>query len=314
MTGKNNLLTLFESIFDMNTLNRQDDAAIGIDIGGSHITIAIVDLKIKKIVKGSVRRKTVDRHGTAEAILSAWADMINMTIEQAKSKINKIGFAMPGPFDYEKGISYIKGLDKFEALYGLNIREEIAARTGIEKESIVFRNDADAFLEGECFCGACSGYSKVVGLTLGTGLGSCNFVNGEIENCGLHAMPFKDATAEDYISTRWFERTYMQYSGKQVTGVKPIADHYFHDEFAALVFNEFAANLSQLLLHCINTYEPEAIVLGGNIAHAAPLFIEKVRKDLSSIGRVPKIEKAILGENAALIGAASSFAVASSVQ
>lgn len=291
----------------MKNFVMQEDAAIGIDIGGSHITIAIVDLELRKIVGGSVRRKTVDRHGSAEEILSAWSEMINSIIEQSNSKISKIGFAMPGPFDYENGISFIRDLDKFDSLYGLNIREEIAARTGIEKHHIVFRNDADAFLEGECFCGAGNGFSKVVGLTLGTGLGSCIYVNGAIENAGLHAMPFKDGIAEDYISTRWFEKTYRQYSGKHVAGVKTISENYYDDEFAALIFNEFSSNLAQLLLHCISKYEPKAIVLGGNIAHAAPLFIDKVKRNLSTTVIVPPIEKAVLGEHAALIGAASSF-------
>ena len=297
----------------MKHFNTQGNAAIGIDIGGSHITVAIVDLEFRKIVNGSVRRKSVDRHGSAEEILSSWSEMINMTNQQSQSRINKIGFAMPGPFDYENGISYIKGLDKFDSLFGMNIREEIARRTGIEKENIVFKNDADAFLEGECFCGAASEFSKVVGITLGTGLGSCNYVNGEIENAGLHAMPYKDGIAEDYISTRWFEKTYMQYSGKVVNGVKTISDNYYQDEFAALVFNEFAGNLSQLLLYCVRTYEPEAIVLGGNISHSFPLFIEKVKQNLSGTIKAPCIAKAVLGEHAALIGAASSFAKSNSI-
>jgi glucokinase len=292
----------------MNTNNKSDEMILGIDIGGSHITAGLVDMTSKKIAEKSLVRKKVNRHGSAEEILSIWSETINEMQQQFAGAFRKVGFAMPGPFDYENGISLIKGFDKYEALYGVNIRNEIAARTTVQKENILFLNDADAFLEGEVFCGAAQGFHRAVGLTLGTGLGSCVYADGVIVNALLNELHFKDGIAEDYISTRWFEKAYFNYTGKKINGVKPVADVYLEDEHAKVIFNEFADNLVSLLHHCVETFNPEVIVLGGNIANAFDLFIAPVNQQLSKLGKLPLIRKAKLGENAALIGAAGIFA------
>jgi glucokinase len=215
-----------------------------------------------------------------------------------------IGFAMPGPFDYPNGICLIKGFDKYEALYGMNIRNELAARTNIPATNIFFRNDADAFLEGELFGGAGQGYSRALGITLGTGLGSCLYLDGEITNAGLNVLPFKYGMAEEYLSTRWFVQAYQNLTGKTVNGVKELTALYHDDEMARLVFNEFSVNFGDLLRHCINTFKVEAILIGGNISNAYPLFIDQVQKQLPVGTQVPVIKPAILGEQAAMIGAA----------
>src|SRR5688572_14405013 len=177
---------------------------LGIDIGGSHITAGEVDLKNKKVIQSSVVRQMVDRHAPATDILGIWANTINGLLQQNQPETATVGFAMPGPFDYPNGICLIKGFDKYEALYGMNIKNELSVRTGVPAEQISFRNDADAFLEGEVFGGAGQGYRKALGLTLGTGLGSCLYVDGEITNAGLNVLPFKHEIAEEYLSTRWF--------------------------------------------------------------------------------------------------------------
>ena len=65
-------------------------------------------------------------------------------------------------------------------------------------------NDASCFLKGEVFGGAAKGYNHVIGITLGTGLGSATFKNGVVYDGDLYYTPFKESTAEDYLSTRWF--------------------------------------------------------------------------------------------------------------
>jgi glucokinase len=293
--------------FKMNTNSETEHRVLGIDIGGSHITAGLVNITEKKIIATSVVRSKVNRHAPASEILGIWAEVINTMYDQRNGSFSEVGFAMPGPFDYENGICLIKEVDKYEALYGMNIRREIAARTNIEKENIIFRNDADAFLEGEVFCGAAQGFHRAMGITLGTGLGSCFYDNGAISNASLYDMNFKEGVAEDYISTRWFEKTYLNYTGKQINGVKPVADAYGEEEAARLIFNEFAENLSLLLSHCIDVYRPDIFVIGGNIANAFNIFIGHVYQLLSEQGRTPLIRTAHLGEEAALIGAASNF-------
>lgn len=291
----------------MTTISNTDHLVLGIDIGGSHITAGIVDITAKRIIESSIVREKVDRHGTATAILSVWAAVINELYERYDGAFNQVGFAIPGPFDYENGICLLEGNDKYEALYGMNIRREIAARTNIDKEYIVFKNDADAFLEGEVFCGAALGYTSALALTLGTGLGSCVYNKGKINNAFLYQMKFKDGISEDYISTRWFEKRYAELTGNLVSGVKHLAEVYDKEPAAKLIFEEFSINLSLLLHHCIETYHPQVIVLGGNITKGFQLFIGRVYQLLAEKGKTPLIRQAHLGENAALIGAASNF-------
>lgn len=285
----------------MDKRNEPAQLALGIDIGGSHITAGMVDLVQKKIVEGSIVRHLVNRHAPAEEILNVWAGTIKDQLLNFQQPVTRVGFAMPGPFDYPNGICLIKGFDKYEALYGLNIRQELAARTGVPAEQIVFRNDADAFIDGELYGGAGEGFTRALGLTLGTGLGSCLYVEGEITNAGLNVLPFKYGMAEEYLSTRWFIKTYQQQTGKQVSGVKELADRYHEDETARQIFEEFSRNLGELLLHCINTFKIQVIIIGGNIANAFSLFIDQVLKQLPA--DAPVIKKAILGEQAAMIGA-----------
>jgi len=280
---------------------------LGIDIGGSHITAGAIDLEQKKIIEGSVVRQLVNRHAPASEILGIWANTINSRLQPVQHQTATVGFAMPGPFDYPNGICLIKGFDKYEALYGMNIREELAARTGVLPANIFFRNDADAFLEGELFAGAGQGYNRALGITLGTGLGSCLYREGEISDAGLNVLPFKNGMAEEYLSTRWFVKAYQQYAGKAISGVKELTDRYNDDEIARQVFDEFSANFGAVLRHCLQVFDFDAVIIGGNISNAYPLFIDQVLKQLPAGEKAPVIKKAILGEHAALIGAAVHY-------
>jgi glucokinase len=280
------------------------NVSLGIDIGGSHITAGEVDLEQKKVIASSVVRREVDRHAPAAEILGIWADTINGLLQPYEPKTATIGFAMPGPFDYPNGICLIKGFDKYEALYGMNIRQELAARTGVLPENIVFRNDADAFLAGELFGGAGQGYTRALGITLGTGLGSCVYLNGEISDAGLNVLPFKSGIAEEYLSTRWFVKTYQQRTGKAIHGVKELVDSYDDNETARLVFDEFSVNFGEVLRHCRQRFEVDVLIIGGNISNAYPLFINQVQQQLPVDSKAPVIKKALLGEQAALTGAA----------
>lgn len=278
---------------------------MGVDIGGSHITAALVDLDARQVLQHTWTRKSVDSHEDASQIISSWQEAIKQAFSALQFKITKIGIGMPGPFDYENGICFIKEQKKYKSLYGLNIKELLAEALGLQPDKIRLMNDAACFLQGEAFGGAGKGFSKIIGLTLGTGLGSSVYAGNTAIDANLWNLPFKDSIAEDYLSTRWFIKRYEELSGKQIDNVKALAERTHSDNDALIVFSEFGNNLGAFLNQFIEIEKPEAIVLGGNISNAFSLFEPALRNSISASFQYIPIFPATLGEEAALIGASS---------
>lgn len=282
---------------------------LGVDIGGSHITTGIVDIEKKGLIPKSIKRKYIDSSGSTESILKGWTEIINESFESYEGAIKRIGIAMPGPFDYENGISLIKDQDKFKFLYKLNIKQELAQRLNIQSSDIKFINDAAAFMQGEVFCGAAKGYEKAMGLTLGTGLGSAVAVNGKAKDAELWNSKFLKGIAEDYFSTRWFVNKYKSLTGIELEGVKELADIVKTDVYAKQIFNEFGRGLGHFLADIINETKSEVVVLGGNISQAFNLFAPHLRENLKAFHLDTEIKITELNEHAALIGAASCWGI-----
>ncbi|WP_231464591.1 MULTISPECIES: ROK family protein [unclassified Pedobacter] len=279
--------------------------ALGVDIGGSHITAALVDLETRTIIRDSIHRSAVDSQESKEIILTAWCDVITKAFKKITVQNKLVGIAMPGPFDYENGISLIKDQDKFKALYGVNIKQELSARLNILPENIHFINDAAGFLQGEVFGGAARGNANVIGLTLGTGLGSSYAVGGFAQDADLWNSPFLNGIAEDYLSTRWFVKRYNQLSNNTVAGVKELVKLTATDHAATRVFMEFGYNLAQFLVPVIKKYKSDMVIIGGNISGAFSSFSPELIATLNGNDVHATIKVTKLKENAALIGAAS---------
>lgn len=282
--------------------------AIGVDIGGSHITSAVIDLESGNIFQSSHSRMRVNAHGTPENIISVWSESIQTSIDHiGKEQLTGVGIAMPGPFDYDLGISFIKDQNKYDELYGLNVKNLLSSSLEIPATQIRFLNDAACFLKGEVFSGAAAGAKSAIGFTLGTGLGSAFYADGKAVDAQLWCSKFRDSIAEDYISGRWFVKRYRELSGRDVTDVKTLADLVDSDGTAYMVFNEFGETLSEFTMPLLLNKKPEFVVIGGNIANSWNLFINKLQEDVQKVLPDTKIVKAHLSEEAALIGAASLF-------
>lgn len=282
-----------------------NSTALGIDIGGSHITAALVDLQTRSLIEGTWNRTRVNSQAKATEIIEAWAAVIKQVFSKAPEGVKHIGIGMPGPFDYEEGISLMKGQHKFDTLYELNVKQMLAESLEIEPSQIRFINDAGCFLQGEVFSGAGKGYERVVGLTLGTGLGSAIYNDGVAQDANLWCSPFKGKIAEDYLSTRWFVNRYKELGGGDIPDVKALVAIKDTDTKVQQLFSEFAMNLGDFLVEFVRNEKPEAIVIGGNIANAAEHFLPQVKKTLQNASIEIPVQTAILGEAAALIGAAS---------
>lgn len=282
------------------------DFVLAADIGGTHITAALVDMAARKLIQPSLTRKHVDANGSAEEIIAAWSKCLSAAKKNVA--ISKICLSMPGPLDYGKGISLMQGQGKYDSLYNCNVKALLAETLKINQEDIFIENDAACFLQGEVFAGcAAEGYNKVIGVTLGTGLGTAVYHNGQSHNADLWCFPFRNSIAEDYLSTSWFLQSYRELSGNTVSGVKEIAERAERDHVAKFLFSEFGKTLAEFLLHFIGQEEPEVIVIAGNIANAYELFRSELEGILKLHSPSVQIKKSMLGEGAALIGAAGSW-------
>ncbi|MBC3539121.1 ROK family protein [Rufibacter sediminis] len=280
---------------------------VGIDVGGTHISAALINIETSTLVAGSYLRKEIDTQSTVTEIITNWCEVIQQTRRFNGAHASKIGIAMPGPFDYTKGVSLIKDQNKYDILYNLNVKELLAEQLSIPTADIRFLNDAACFLLGEVFCGAAQGEGRVLGLTLGTGLGSAWCHHGQVKDADLWNAPFKSGIAEEYLSTRWFVGRYQELTGQRVKGVKEIADVASKDAVAQRVFDEFGQNLGQFIETAVHPPTADVLVIGGNISNAYPLFSGELMRHLRKAALPIQIRVAELGEKSALIGAASSW-------
>jgi len=273
------------------------------DIGGSHITAAVCNITTDTIINESLTRVEVNSKGSAESILWSWQNAFDTARGRSGVQVSGLGMAMPGPFDYENGISYIKGLDKYEALYGMDVKQYFANLLNLYPSEIRFRNDAEATIAGEVLAGAGKSRDNVMGVTLGTGFGSAFCFDQVTQDLNLGSDPYKDSIADDHLSTRWFLKRYAELTGASLNGVKQLAALAETDEKARQTFSEFAINMSDFLAAPLNRFKPEKLILCGNIAKSHLFFLPLLRSRLSDTN----IVLAELGEQAALIGAAGLF-------
>lgn len=274
------------------------------DIGGSHITTGLYNPKTGFVVPESIIRAEVNSKGAADEILSAWVGALQSVLAKADAPVNALALAMPGPFGYGDGISYIKGLSKYESIYGMNIRKHLARKLDLDGRQIMFRNDAESTIAGEVLAGAGKDYNRVIGITLGTGFGSAFSNSKQTVDLNLGSDAYKETIADDYFSTRWFVKRYQQVKGKSLDGgVKQLAECAENDAQCREIFEEFANSLASFLLKPVADTQAEVLVICGNIARASKFFLPQLKRQLAHIA----IELAQLGENAALIGAAAVF-------
>lgn len=282
-----------------------ESLAIGVDIGGSHITAAVVDLATQRILLPTQKRAAVNARGGVEEILSAWCSVLAEICSRLRSHPVKIGIAMPGPFDYEEGISYMRGQNKFDSLYGRSVRNLLADRLAIVPENISFLNDAACYLKGEVFGGAAKGRSQVLGLTLGTGFGSAICQDNLVEDANLWSDPCKGGIAEDLFSTRWFVKRFAELSERSVKDVKAILHYGSDNTFVQQVFREFGNNLGEYLVLVSERFQFDTVIIGGNIANSFSLFSDSLQQVFCRHNKKIAVRQSALNENAALVGAAS---------
>jgi len=288
------------------------ELSIGVDIGGSHITCALINLDKKEIIRETLTEVAVDNQGEAHEIIETWSEAIKKSMRNMDpSQLKGIGFAMPGPFDYVNGICLIKGIPKYEKLYGINVGEEIRRSLALEAgQEVRFMNDAFSFAVGESIAGQSKGSTKSMAITLGTGFGSA-FIENNVPVVSGNSVPrlgyvyhikYKDGIADDYFSTRWFLRRYKEVTGEDADGVKSIATEAIRKEHVGEIFKEFGTSLGEFLAPVLNRYGATVLVIGGNISRAFDLFGPSLETALSKNNCSSEARTSLLKEDAALMG------------
>ncbi|WP_084454303.1 ROK family protein [Algoriphagus terrigena] len=281
---------------------------IGLDIGGSHISVAQVVWDGSQAKINAFHEADVDTHRSAEEIIADWTDLIR---KSARSQPDiQLGIAMPGPYDYPNGISLIKDQGKMKSLYGLSVKNLLAEKLQIDPVQIVFTNDAEAFLLGESLAGAGRGFKNSIGLTLGTGLGSAFKMGDTVNDAKLWTAPFRDGIAEDYLGTGWIRRAAEEKLGLEISGLKDLLSGDFDSEAVEEILAEFGTTLGEFLSPYIIQMNCQGVVIGGKIARAANRFLPYTHAYLESVGNPIQIRISELEEKAAMIGACHPFLAA----
>lgn len=288
--------------------------AMGSDIGGTHITCSLFDLHTNSFEGSRTVRKAIDCHAPASEILDKWALSIALAAgEIPLSSLAGIGMAMPGPFDYEKGVAWFRNVGKFEQLYGVNVRQELLTRLSLPHEfSIRFQNDAACFAIGESYTGQVSVHRRLLAITLGTGFGT-TFIEDHLPVAGKYGIPDDgflyhiaagSGIADDHFSTRWFLKEYLRLTGNTIAGVKELAQQAAYDELIAGIFLDFGKALGEFLAPWLLGFDAGGLVIGGNISAAFPLFSEKMQHVFAEHGVKTQIYISRHQENSALSGSA----------
>lgn len=322
------------------------------DIGGSHITAAVVELvggpdaagsaSLTARVLSSVGADT-DPHGSADEILGAWtqaclgavaeadraaagaAEAGGETSEAASTLSPGWAFAMPDPFDFERGIGTFENVAKFENLSGLDLRAALAERLDAPPPAVRFLHDAAAYGIGEWMFGAAAGHDRAVVITLGTGVGSTFLDHGiavahraDVPTNGtVHLLQIDGAPLEDTASTRAILAAYERAAlpsdpgtGAAPVTVKQIAERARAGEAAAAqVLDHALFELGAALAPWLAAFEATVLVVGGSMSRSWDLLEPPFRAGIE--GARPELAASLtlaaspLLDDAPLLGAAA---------
>jgi predicted NBD/HSP70 family sugar kinase/mannose-6-phosphate isomerase class I len=289
---------------------------LGVDIGGSHISAALVNAAEGIVLEDTFCKKKLDTQGEKNDILDKWLEVMRGCLaKRPDSELQGIGIAMPGPFAYNRGVSLLNGVNKYEGLYGINIGAALLNRLEIKQDiPICFENDAACFGLGESLAGPSAEGRRIIAVTLGTGFGAAFISFTHVLKAGegvppggvLYNTRFKEGIAEDYISAKWLLGAYSRRSGTHVKEVSDIAARALTggDGVALEVFDHFGRNLADCLIPWIRSFGAAYVVLGGSISKAYPLFLPVLQSTLDKEGVPAQLIISANMELAAIAGAA----------
>lgn len=278
---------------------------IGIDLGGTKISAALIDDKMKVLKRHKILLEDKERKYVLRKIIEI---VENLIMERKKSSVKSIGIGVPGISKNGKIIM----LPNLQSINGVNIKKILEKRFRIRT---FVDNDANCFALGES---KRLGKKSLVGITLGTGFGGGIVIDGRIYH-GLgfagefgHMTLFPEGRKcscgnvgclEEYASARAIEKDAENIYGEKINPESLANMARKGDGKAKQIFEFFGRNLGIGLANINNILNPEIISIGGGISKAHDVFMEYAMEEMRkrSFMKVPKI---VIGKTEGAIGAA----------
>lgn len=310
-------------IFEQMTINRNLKYAVGVDLGGTFVKVALIselgDIHFKNMLP-------IGGDATKNIILDTIEKIIQITIDQAVNhSLNVIGIGIGTPGIIYEGVLY-GGADN------LNGWENIDLATYYSKIfnlPVKVDNDANLMGLGEFHYGAAKGCTDVVFLTVGTGIGGAIIANGAlyggfknrgtelghivVEHNGPPCNCGGQGCLEQYASTTALIQRYAALSGmniKDLNGYYIVEKYHENEEHAGKCLQEQTNYLGHGIASFINVFAPQKVVIGGGISDAGQFYIDMVgaaatKYMMSDCGGHTEIVGAKLGNTAGSLGAAA---------
>lgn len=269
---------------------------IVVDLGATNIRAGL-----EKDGKISDERSIVlENKDCLEATLNQLIDFLK---PYAQYDIQNIGIGVPSVVDVHNGIVYnAVNIPSWKRVELKDILEDAF------RIPVYVNNDVNCFILGEHRFGLARAYQSVVGVCIGTGIGTGVIINNNLysgANCGageLGHLPYLEHDLEYYASGNFFEQHYG------ITAIEASKRMQRQPEKTQPIWDEYGGHLAHALMSVIYAYDPEAIVLGGSLAKGFPYFKEGMWKTIESKFAYPESIKRLkiyqsVDETISLLGA-----------
>lgn len=254
-----------------------------------------------------------------DAILANFLSVIEkekQVLLSAGFALGAVGFSFPGPFDYPAGICLIRGLCKYESIYGVSLREAFLSFPGQQAVSpdtrFFFQHDMKSFALGEASRSLDPETRRILCLCIGTGAGSAFLEDGKMltedpripDQGWFYPFPLRGATVDDWVSARGLEKLAVNAGFPAGTTGKDLSRLAAGgDETALAVWREFGSLIAEAVGPWVRSFRPDLLILGGQISRAMDYFGAPVRTafpDLRITGVLDTTESMFRGLYAAM--------------
>ena len=250
-----------------------------LDVGGTEIKAALYRDGVLSEITSYPSYSDRD----SGAVLANFARVIET---EARGEVPmRVSLAVPGPFDCENGVSLIRGVSKYDSIYGIDITREIKKLLPFLADTAFdYMGDIEAFALGAAEMIPDARRGRIMCLCIGTGAGSAFLSDGGIirsgvgvpENGWIYSLPYRDSAIDDYISVRGLGRLAEREFGRVMSGKELSALCVSGNVGAMRVYRRFGEELCEVVGMIDAVFRPDGIVFGGQITKAFEYFGEAV--------------------------------------